>query len=199
MARWTPSLHPRDRNGRFASKGSIGFRVSTRSVSATAGRRFPIVPGKVNLYVGALVRVENASRSKGPIDKLTDKVQDRLVNAIPEGATRNIIKNLAGSGSHREGSTLISGTTGRRSTPTIRVTRSSAPGGGSNSRNTGSVQTSGVSRSPNRKPRAPRANRPVVTPEQTAANQAIYDSVIADARKSVAVRSNSKAGKKVSK
>lgn len=154
MSRWTPSLHPRDANGRFRSKTTASVRLSTRSVSATVGRRFALVPGKVNLYVGGLVRLENASRNKGPIDKLQDKIQDRLVNAVPDGKLRAIASGLAGSGQFREGSTLITGSTGRKGTPTIRVGTS-----GGNLKPGGGVQTGNRTRSPNRKPRAPRTPR----------------------------------------
>ena len=165
MGRWTPSLHPRDRNGRFTKKTSVGIRVSTRSVSATAGVRFPIVPGKVNLFVGGLVRIENASRAKGPLDRLADAGRDKLINALPEGAISRIGKGLIGEGQYRSGSTLIQGTTGRRSTPTIRVGRTSGSGKTRTPARNGkpaSVQTTTGSgtRSPNRKPRQPRAPRP---------------------------------------
>lgn len=153
MARWNPSFHPRDEDGKFRRKASVGVRVSTRSVSATVGRRFPIIPGRANLYVGGLIRLENANRSKGVISRAADRVQDRVINAIPEGRTRDVIGGVLREGSVRQGSTLISASTGRRSTPTIRATRSSAM------RSPGQVQTAGVAstatseRSPNRKPR----------------------------------------------
>lgn len=147
--KWNPSQHPRDGNGRFRRKGSVGVRVSTRSISVTAGQRIPLVPGKVNLFVGGLVRLENASRAKGPVQRGFDRLTDRAINLVPDGGLRNIAKGLAGEGSVRRGSTLITGSTGLRSTPTIRATRSSS----------GSVQTGNKTRSPNRKPRAPRQPR----------------------------------------
>ncbi len=165
MARiFNPSLHPRDQNGRFRKKASVGVRVSTRSVSVTVGRRFPIVPGKANVYVGGLVRLEKASRSKGPIARAADRVQDRLIEAIPEGAARNIIGGVLQEGSYRQGSTLITANSGIRSSPTIRATRSSQPVS-RRVQETGQVQTPGLNRSPNRKPRKPRQRRtPTITP-----------------------------------
>jgi hypothetical protein len=151
MVGWNPTLHPRDGDGKFRRKASIGVRVSTRSVSATVGRRFPIIPGRANLYVGGLVRLENARRSKGPIAQAADRVQDRLINAVPEGATKNVLSGILKEGGFRQGSTLISASSGFKSTPTIRATRSS-----SRLRSPGQVQSAGsagTERSPNRKPR----------------------------------------------
>lgn len=151
MAGWNPTLHPRDHDGKFKRKASIGVRVSTRSVSATIGRRFPIIPGRVNLYVGGLARIENAKRSKGPIAQAADKIQDRLINIAPEGKVRDVIGSVVRDGAVRQGSTLISANSGRKSSPTIRVTKSS-----SRLRSPGQVQTAGDAasvRSPNRKPR----------------------------------------------
>jgi hypothetical protein len=147
---WNPTLHPRDGDGKFKRKASIGVRVSTRSVSATIGKRFPIIPGRANLYVGGLVRLENARRSKGPISLAADRFQDKLINLAPEGRTRDVIGSVLREGSVRQGSTLITANSGRRSSPTIRATRSSSHMRGANS-----VQTPGSAntRSPNRKPR----------------------------------------------
>lgn len=149
MARWSPSEHPRDQNGKFRKKVSVGVRVSTRSASVTAGRRVPLIPGRVNLYVGGLVRLENARRSKGPLSRLADRAQDRAINALPEGALKSAVGSVLKEGNYRAGSTLITANSGRRSTPTIRATRSSSPRGG--------IQTPAAStRSPNRKPRTRR-------------------------------------------
>mgnify|MGYP001047240209 CR=1 FL=1 len=157
MSRWNSALHPRGPDGRFRSKTTYGVRVSTRSVSATVGRRIPLVPGKVNLYVGGLVRLENASRSKGPIDRVLDRAGDRLVNAVPDGRGRDIARSLVGTGQFREGSTLITANTGRRGRATVSARRST----GGTMRGGNSVQTKGNAsvRSPNRKPRQPRQPR----------------------------------------
>jgi hypothetical protein len=145
------ALHPRDRNGRFVSKTTYGVRVGTRSVSATVGKRFPLIPGKVNVYVGGLVRIENASRSKGPIDRMADKIQDRVVQATPDRA-KGIVGSLLGTGQFREGSTLITASTGRRSRATVSARRTT--GGAKNTQTTGNAV-----RSPNRKPRQARQPR----------------------------------------
>lgn len=151
FGRFNP-FQPRDSNGRWTSTGSVGVRVSTRSASLTAGRRVALVPGKVNLYVGGLVRVENASRTKGPISRASDRLQDRLVSAIPDGAFKRAAAGLSSKGQFRDGSTLVQGSTGRRAAPTIRATRSSGSmrrGGATYTQNPETAQ-------PTRRPRAPR-------------------------------------------
>jgi hypothetical protein len=146
MARWTPSKHPRDGKGRFR-KVNVGVRVSTRSVSVTAGRRLPLIPGRVNLYVGGLARLENARRSRGPVARAQEVVTDALVNKLPEGKLRDLAGSIAKEGRFQAGSTLITASSGRRSTPTIRATRNSGK------EKKGGIQTPGAIRSPNRKPR----------------------------------------------
>lgn len=159
MGLFNSALHPRDGRGRFANKATIGFRVSTRSVSGTVGTRFPLVPGKVNIYVGALVRVENASRSKGPLDRLIGGAKERTVSAFPEGKLRDIASGLASKGAVNHGSTLITGSTGRRSTPTL---RSQTSVGGSRRDTISSPAASKARRE--RAPRKPRQPRRVITP-----------------------------------
>lgn len=144
--RFDPSKHPRDEDGKFKRKLSVGLRVSTRSASATVGKRYPIVPGKVNLYVGGLVRVESANRNKGPISRGAARIQDQAIRLLPDGEFRNNVQSLVKEGRARQGSTLISGTTGRRSRPTISF-----------------AQNDSSRREAARRQRAPRPPRPVIT------------------------------------
>lgn len=74
---WDASKHPRDAHGRFRPKFSHGARLSPTSVSYSAGFRVPVVPGRANLYVGALARVEHAGSSN-----ILKKQTDRAVNAV---------------------------------------------------------------------------------------------------------------------
>jgi hypothetical protein len=161
MARFIEALHPRDKNGRFKGKGSAGVRVSTRSVSVNAGRRYAVVPGKVNVYVGGLIRVENASRSKGPIDRFIDRKSEKLLSLIPDGGARRVAQGLAGTGQFRSGSTLVQGTLGRRSTPTIRATKNSGSLARNSARTGDTIKMSGTKKRAPRKPRQPR--RRVIT------------------------------------
>lgn len=156
---WNSAMHPRDSNGRFAKKLSVGVRVSTRSVSVTVGKRVPLVPGKVNLYVGALARVERANRNNGPLDRAIDGIKNSVVNSFPEGKFRNIASSLAQQGSVNTGSTLITGSTGFRGTPTIRA--STRVGGAPVARPTGTSLTPAgrPSKRVARAPRQPRARK----------------------------------------
>lgn len=77
MPRWNPSDHPRYPNGRFRPKLSQSVRLSPISVSYNVGVRVPIVPGRANLYVGGLARVERAGGNK-----FLKKQTDRFVNSV---------------------------------------------------------------------------------------------------------------------
>lgn len=127
LRRFIESEHPRNRDGKFRPKASVGLRVSTRSATATIGKRFPLIPGKINVYGGVLLRVERANAGNSVVDRLVDNAQSKLVNALPEGTLRNIGQSLASGQSHREGSTLISASGIRPNSPTVRLTRSSKP------------------------------------------------------------------------
>lgn len=127
LRRFIESEHPRGSDGKFRRKASVGVRVSTRSATVTVGKRYPIIPGKVNVYGGVLLRVERANAGNGIVDRLVDNAQSKLVSALPEGTLRNIGESLASGQSHREGSTLISASGIKPNTPTLRVTRSSKP------------------------------------------------------------------------
>jgi len=113
---WDPSKHPRDAHGRFRPRLSQSIRVSPISVSYNAGARFP-VSKHANVYVGALVRVENArggaafkKQSDAAVNKLLGRHKDTLVGKVLKGEDLSI------------GSARI-----RRSQvvhrPTVRVTR----------------------------------------------------------------------------
>lgn len=77
MARWNSAAHPRYPNGQFRPKFSQSVRLSPISVSYNAGVRIPIVPGRANLYVGALARVERAGGNT-----FLKKQTDRAVNSV---------------------------------------------------------------------------------------------------------------------
>lgn len=94
--RWNPAQHPRDGNGRFRPKFSQSVRLSTSSISYNVGYRVPIVPGRANLYVGALARVENANGNqylKNFTDKAINSVAKRFGDA---GGRSNLAQVLKG-------------------------------------------------------------------------------------------------------
>lgn len=156
---WREALHPRDRNGRFVRKASVGVRVSTRSASVTVGKRYPVIPGKVNVYGGVLLRVERARAGNGIIDRWVDGAQSRLIGAIPEGTLRNVAQSLAEGQSAEARGLRISGNGLRPQQPTIRVNRSSSrPGGHSQTTTDPGVPKTPRARAP-RKPRAPRTRK----------------------------------------
>lgn len=170
MARWNPSLHPRDGNGRFRPKLSQSVRVSPISVSYNAGVRVPIVPGRANLYVGALVRVEKAGGNT-----FLKKATDRFVNSVAgrfrdEGGRSALAQVLKGNEVTRNGlrikgprnvintpSFRLSSTPATRAAATVRAPRRRARVRNA-SRPTGPVITNGVRSTP-RVARAPRPTR----------------------------------------
>lgn len=153
-------FQPRDSHGRWTDgPGSgpslripgnlqVGGRISTRSASLTVGKRLPVVPGKLNVYVGGLVRVERANRGEGLIDKKIDAATSSLVQRLP-GGLQGVAQSLVDDGKIRQGNTLISVGGLRPSSPTVNVRRTGTQR---------PTQTGGV-RSPNRKPRANRGSR----------------------------------------
>lgn len=153
LRRWNSSEHPRDARGRFVSKLSVGLRVNTRSASVTVGRRFPVIPGKVNVYTGALIRVERANRGNGIVDRKIDAAQAAIVSRLPSEALRGFAQGIAENGRFKQGSTLVTVGGIRPQTPTIRLTNNGAKAKDKN------TITRNKPRSPNRKPRAPRQPR----------------------------------------
>ena len=124
MTDFDPTLHPRDVRGRFAPKVSQSVRVSPISVSYNVGLRVPVIPGRANVYVGALFRLERA-RGGSLFKKQTDAAINRaalLFGANPNGNVATLLKD-------RE-ITLDNGTKIKApgqiiNTPSFRVTKSS--------------------------------------------------------------------------
>lgn len=146
MARWNSADHPRYPNGRFRPKLSQSVRLSPRSISYNAGVRVPVVPGRAQLYVGALVRLERVQGGR-----FGQRVIERGVNKV------------SGLFGDRKGSSVVARVLKGEDinvynarvnlkvpvgTPTFRIQR--APGG----RETFEVREAATERSPRRRPRA---------------------------------------------
>jgi hypothetical protein len=83
-------------NGRFRPKLSQSVRVSTRSISYNVGVRVPIVPGRANLYVGGLARLERAQGKgfgQGRVTKVVNSIAKRLGDAEGNSTIARLIKN----------------------------------------------------------------------------------------------------------
>jgi len=147
--------HPRDLKGRFTPKLSHSLRASTRSVSYNAGARIPIVPGRINLYTGALIRVERTDRTAGLLSGAADKVIDGFVSKT--GNKPSVAKAAA---LLKTGEVEVGGIRVQRSaiinSPTIRVSGAKQLAKGTTTHN---QVASTVSRSPNRKPRTRSASK----------------------------------------
>jgi hypothetical protein len=92
--RWLEALHPRDKNGRFRSKGKVSFRLGLRSATVTYGRTIPVIPGKVGLHLGVLARLESTSAKKGYLSRLTDKALGQIAKRVPEKQSKVVLDVL---------------------------------------------------------------------------------------------------------
>ena len=127
MARgWDPNLHPRGYHGRFTARLKPQFsqsvRLSPYSASYNAGVRLQVVPGRANLYVGALARIERVGGSN-----LFKRQTDSAVNAIARrfgdaGGRSNVAQLLKGNPINVKGLT-VQGPARVIHNPTFRVSR----------------------------------------------------------------------------
>jgi len=124
-ANWDPRKHPRDGNGRFTArlkpKLSQSIRVSPSSVSYNGGVRLQVVPGRANLYVGGLVRVERVNGGN-----LFKRQTDAAVNSVArrfgdEGGRSNLAQVLKGNPINVKG--IGAQASLRRGNPTFRLSR----------------------------------------------------------------------------
>lgn len=138
------SQHPRDSKGRWRRKGSAGsspksigsgspatnpkgiklpgtgkvtFRAGLSSATVMYGRTVPLIPGKVNVHVGVLARVEKAGSGPNFIEKRVDSIIDRVASRLPQKAG-DVLK---GKKTDIGGVTVGAGKR-RRVNPQIRVT-----------------------------------------------------------------------------
>ena len=90
---WNAAKHPRAEDGKFIPAGKFSYRVSTRSATVHYGHTFPIIPGKANLYVGALARVERSRGHETAIEKkikargrkLTERLPSKVQSILSKG------------------------------------------------------------------------------------------------------------------
>ncbi len=125
MPRWNPSLHPRDGNGRFRPKLSQSVRLSPISVSYNAGVRVPIVPGRANLYVGALVRVERAGGNQF-LKKQTDRFVNAVAGRFGDADGRSAVAQVLKGNEIKRGGLRIVGPRNVINTPSFRVSSTPA-------------------------------------------------------------------------
>lgn len=155
MARWNPADHPRYPNGTFRPKLSQSVRLSPRSISYNAGVRVPVVPGRAQLYVGALVRVERVQGGdfmKRHVNRGVDKIATKFGD---KGGRSNLARLIKGDDIQIKQYRIQTGGL-RPATPNFRI--SSTP----NSRQTFEVQERKASneRAPRRRPRVRSGVRP---------------------------------------
>lgn len=140
---FNPSLHPRDNKGRWRSKGGaassalkaigsgassekkgiklpgtghVTVRAGLSSATVMYGRTVPLIPGKVNIHVGVLARVEKAG--SGP--NFLEKRVDNLINKVAAKLPRKAGDVLKGNKTDIGGVTIGTGKR-RRINPQVRV------------------------------------------------------------------------------
>jgi hypothetical protein len=103
---------PRDRHGRWRSKGGavgsalkeiggdpapkkgitlpgtgrVTVRAGLSSATIMYGRTVPLIPGKINVHVGVLGRIEKAGSGPNFIEKRVDNVIERIAQRLPDKA-----------------------------------------------------------------------------------------------------------------
>lgn len=132
---------PRDRRGRFAKKGGAqtaltggsakkGFKVpgtskvtvraSLSSATITYGRTLPLIPGKVNIHLGVLARVEKASSGPNFLEKKVDRLIENVATRLPQGKVGDAVKDVL-RGKKTDVAGVEIGGRRRRINPTIRA------------------------------------------------------------------------------
>lgn len=126
MARYNPSLHPRDSKGRWTSKGKLTGRVSLRSATLQYGRTFPLIPGKVNIYVGALARVEKAGDKQTFLEKKAAAGIEKLIGKIPQNKVGKFASGLLRDKQAQVGGLSVARQGARRRGPQLKVSSAKA-------------------------------------------------------------------------
>lgn len=149
MARWNPAEHPRYPNGKFRPRLSQSVRLSPISVSYNVGVRVPVVPGRANLYLGALARVERSGRGGGLFQAKIDRAVNGAFARIGDpGGKSNIAQLLKGHEINTKGGLRVKAPNNIINAPTFRVSSTAA------SREKGAELTR-ASRRRSRSPRVP--------------------------------------------
>lgn len=139
------SDHPRDRRGRFAKKGALtaiagssakseGFklpgtakvtvRASLSSATVTYGRTLPLIPGRVNVHLGVLARVEKAGGGPNFLEKRADRLIEAVASRLPKNQAGSAVADVL-RGKKTEVAGVNIGGNRRRINPTIRATSKS--------------------------------------------------------------------------
>jgi hypothetical protein len=159
---WDSSKHPRGPDGKFITAGKLSFRVSPRSATVMYGHTLPIVPGKANLYVGVLARVERAPGYKTGLEKSASNIGKKLTAKFPQK-----IQTVLHKGSiEGPGGTQITFAKPKVRQPQLRAYRKTG------AKSVAGIKNSTGVRSPNRKPRTRGATLPtsVAPPPRKAIN-----------------------------
>lgn len=112
---------------KLPGKGRVQVRASLRSATVQYGRTLPIIPGKVNLYLGVLARVEKGNNNPTLLERKVSEATDKLASKIPQkGAAGKLVADLLRKGESSINGVRIARQGGRRRASSIRVTQAKA-------------------------------------------------------------------------
>lgn len=145
------SDHPRDRKGRFTSKGrgvaalagssadkkgfslpgksKVTVRASLSSATVTYGRTLPLIPGRVNVHLGVLARVEKAGSAPNFLEKGADRLIEAVATRLPQNKAGKAVADVI-RGKKTEVAGVAVGGRRRRINPTIRAQTASKKAAG---------------------------------------------------------------------
>ena len=140
--RFIEALHPRDSRGRFRKKGmaaltsgsssrkegfklpgtsKVTVRASLSSATVTYGRTLPLIPGKVNIHLGVLARVEKASGGPNFLERRVDSALNKIAQRLPKNKAGEAIGDVLRGKKADIGGITVGGNGRRRVNPTIRA------------------------------------------------------------------------------
>jgi hypothetical protein len=122
---WNSAAHPRYPNGKFRPKLSQSVRLSPISVSYNVGVRIPVVPGRANLYLGALGRVERVG-GNGLFQRQINTGVNKLFSKAGDPEGRSNLAQLLKGNEINAGGLRVKGPSNLINAPTFRVSSTPA-------------------------------------------------------------------------
>lgn len=126
-----PSAEGNKKSGfKLPGQGRVQVRASLRSATVQYGRTLPIVPGKLNLYLGVLARVEKGNNNPTFLEKKVSEATENLASRIPQkGATGKLLADLLRKGESTVNGVKVARSGGKRRASSIRLTQAKATRG----------------------------------------------------------------------
>lgn len=104
--------------------GTITVRASLRSGTVQYGKTFPLIPGKANIYIGGLVRLEKAGNKPSFLEKKRNEAVDKILTRIPQSRAGKAASDILRNGQTQVGGVTVGKSGGKRRASSIRVSNS---------------------------------------------------------------------------